>query len=63
MLSSFLWSASRSATSARTERANAHLLSISKRETILPITYGVVVSIFPGNSFERWERNGEVEAC
>ena len=38
LLSSFPLSASRSAASARTERANAHLLSISSRETTLPTT-------------------------
>jgi ATP-dependent Zn protease len=48
-VSSFPLSASRSGTSARTQRANAHLLSISKRETTLPTTQGVFVS----------RRNGE----
>jgi hypothetical protein len=51
-VSSLTFNASRSAASARTERANAHLLSIAKRETTLPITYGVLVSISAGNSFE-----------
>jgi hypothetical protein len=52
LVSSFSLSASRSATRARTERANAHLLSISSREMTLPITYGVLVSTLPGNSLE-----------
>ena len=52
MFSSFPLSSSRSATSARTERGNAHLLSISRRETTLPMTYGVLVSTLPGNSLE-----------
>ena len=42
-VSSFSLSASRSATSARTERAKAHLLSISKREKALRMTYRSVV--------------------
>ena len=52
MLSSFSLSTSRSATSARTERARAQREYISRRETTFSITYLVLVSTLPGNSFE-----------
>jgi hypothetical protein len=47
-VSTFSLRASRSATRARTERAEAHLLSISKRETTLAITGspGAAVKVF-----------------
>ncbi len=52
ILSSFCLNASRSATKARTARARAQRESISSRETTFSITYLVLVSTLPGNSFE-----------